>query len=183
MTESETPGRLDLDGFNAIASADARDLLGRCLAVPRWAEEVSAGRPYRDLAALHNQARASAANLSDSELAAALAAHPRIGEREPVPSSADGDSSDTATASFSSAEQSGVASDDADLAARLRAGNERYEQRFGRVFIIRAADRDGPEILAELERRLDNDEVAERRETVDQLRDIALRRLDQVVGP
>jgi 2-oxo-4-hydroxy-4-carboxy-5-ureidoimidazoline decarboxylase len=61
---------------------------------------------------------------------------------------------------------------------RLVAGNVAYEERFGHVFLIRAAGRSGPEILAELERRLGNDDDAERAETVDNLRQIALLRLE-----
>jgi 2-oxo-4-hydroxy-4-carboxy-5-ureidoimidazoline decarboxylase len=49
------------------------------------------------------------------------------------------------------------------------------------VFLVRAAGRSGPEILAEAERRLAHDAVTEREETVTALRDIALLRLAQVV--
>jgi 2-oxo-4-hydroxy-4-carboxy-5-ureidoimidazoline decarboxylase len=49
------------------------------------------------------------------------------------------------------------------------------------VFLIRAAGRTGDQILAELDRRLGNDEVTEREETVTALRDIALLRLDGVL--
>ena len=63
-------------------------------------------------------------------------------------------SADEHEGSFSRAEQSGVGSDDADLADRLRNGNRDYEKRFDRVFLIRAAGRSGEQILAELERRL-----------------------------
>ena len=59
------------------------------------------------------------------------------------------------------------------MAARLAAGNAAYEQRFGRVFLIRAAGRDAEQILAELDRRLGNDDETERAETVDNLRQIA----------
>ncbi len=62
------------------------------------------------------------------------------------------------------------------------AGNRAYEERFDRVFLIRAAGRDSSEILSELERRLGNDDVTERAETLTQLRQIALLRLEQVVG-
>ena len=61
-------------------------------------------------------------------------------------------------------------------------GNRAYEERFDRVFLIRAAGRDGDEILAELERRLGNDDATERAETVDQLLQIALLRLEQVLS-
>ncbi len=62
------------------------------------------------------------------------------------------------------------------------AGNRAYEERFDRVFLIRAAGRDASEILSELERRLGNDDDTERDETLTQLRQIALLRLEQVVG-
>jgi 2-oxo-4-hydroxy-4-carboxy-5-ureidoimidazoline decarboxylase len=42
---------------------------------------VAEGRPYAELAALTARAEAAAAELSDVELTAALARHPRIGER------------------------------------------------------------------------------------------------------
>jgi 2-oxo-4-hydroxy-4-carboxy-5-ureidoimidazoline decarboxylase len=153
--------------FNALPEAEATGRLLTCLAVPRWAADVVDGRPYADLDALTKQAEAAAATLTDDELAAALARHPRIGERA-------GAGHDAA---FSAREQATVAPDD-----ELTAGNKEYERRFGRVFLIRAAGRTAPEILAELRRRLDNDEATERAETVAQLREIALLRLPEVVG-
>ena len=66
------------------------------------------------------------------------------------------------------------------MARRLAEGNRAYEERFDRVFLIRAAGRSGPEMLAELERRLGNDDATERTETVTQLREIALLRLEQL---
>ena len=60
-------------------------------------------------------------------------------------------------------------------------GNREYEQRFGRVFLIRAAGRSSREILAELRRRLGNDDETERAETVAALREIALLRLKDVM--
>ena len=67
-------------------------------------------------------------------------------------------------------EQAGVDPATGDTAARLAAGNAAYEQPVGRVFLIRAAGRDAEQILAKLDRRLGNDDDAERAETVDNLR-------------
>ena len=144
-------------------------LLG-CLSVPRWADDVLAGQPYADRLALLARADAAARTLTDEELDQALAAHPRIGERHGPQMSAS-----------SQREQAGVDPAVGDTAARLAAGNAAYEQRFGRVFLIRAAGRDAEEILAELDRRLGNDDEAERAETVDNLRQIALLRLEALV--
>jgi 2-oxo-4-hydroxy-4-carboxy-5-ureidoimidazoline decarboxylase len=140
-----------------------RDVLLGCLAVPRWADDVLAGQPYADRAALLAAADGAARELTDEELDQALSGHPRIGERG---------------GAQSQREQSGVDPDAGDTAARLRDGNAAYEARFDRVFLIRAAGRDAEEILAELQRRLDNDDATERAETVDNLRQIALLRLE-----
>lgn len=142
--------------------AITRDALLGCLAVPRWADEILAGQPYADEDALIAAADTAARALTDEELDQALSGHPRIGERG---------------GAQSQREQSAVGKDD-ETAQRLAAGNAAYEERFDRVFLIRAAGRSADEILAELDRRLRNDDATERAETVDNLRQIALLRLE-----
>ncbi len=142
-----------------------REVLLGCLAVPRWADDVLAGQPYADEDDLVAAADAAARHLTDAELDQALSGHPRIGERG---------------GTQSQSEQAGVDQDD-DTAARLQRGNAAYEERFDRVFLIRAAGRNAEEILAELDRRLQNDDATERDETVDNLRQIALLRLEQAL--
>jgi len=164
---------MQLGEFNSLDPDDARISVHACLGVGRWVDEVVAGRPYDDLAALLEQARASAENLTDTELAAALTRHPRIGERL---------GSHGADAAYSDREQDGLDSGD-DTARLLSDGNRRYEDRFDRVFLIRASGRDGEQILKELDRRLHNDDETERDETVAELRQIALLRLHQAVQP
>jgi 2-oxo-4-hydroxy-4-carboxy-5-ureidoimidazoline decarboxylase len=166
-----TGGDVSVDGFNALPEAEATRRLLTCLNVPRWAAEVAGRRRYADYAALAAQAEASAAHLSDDELSSALDGHPRIGERAGVGHDAD----------FSAREQAQVDHNDAAVVAALAEGNRQYEQRFGRVFLIRAARRSSSEILAELRRRLGNDDETERGETVASLREIALLRLKDVV--
>lgn len=161
-----------LDRFNHLPDSEVRELLAGCLAVRRWVDEVAAGRSYADKADALAQASRSAEAFSDAELAAALARHPRIGERL---------SSDDDEAAQSSREQSGVDQDEATQSA-LREGNLAYEQKFDRVFLIRAAGRSSDEITSELERRIHHDHETERHETVTQLREIALLRLDAVLS-
>jgi 2-oxo-4-hydroxy-4-carboxy-5-ureidoimidazoline decarboxylase len=144
-----------------------REVLLGCLSVPRWADDVLAGQPYADRAALIAAADAAARGLTDEELDQALSGHPRIGERG---------------GSQSQREQSDVDTSTRDTVERLRAGNLAYEERFGRVFLIRAAGRDADEILAELQRRLGNDDATERAETVGNLREIAVLRLESALA-
>ena len=111
------------------------------------------------------------AQWTDAEVEQALSHHPRIGER-----------ATGAGASASAREQAGVDPADAALAAELRAGNLAYEERFGRVFIVRAAGRSGPEILDHLRLRLDNSDEAERAATIDQLTQIAVLRMREALS-
>lgn len=161
----------DVSAFNLLSADEAQGLLRTCLDVPRWVAEVEGGRPYAGWAALREAAEQSAARLTEAELEAALTRHPRIGER----AGADHD------AEHSEREQAGVDPADRDAASRLAAGNAAYENRFDRVFLIRAAGRSADEILGELERRLDNDDGTERDETVRELSEIAVLRLEGTV--
>lgn len=160
-----------LRDFNESDADEAAALLRPCLDVDRWIAGVVEQRPYRSLEDLFASARAAAYPLTGAELESALAHHPRIGEQRP------GSSPET---ELSRTEQSGL-----DLAgdvhAQLAAGNRAYEERFGRVFLIRAAGRSGEEILAQLETRLGNDPDTEDTVVAGQLREIALLRLAGLV--
>ncbi|WP_062312409.1 2-oxo-4-hydroxy-4-carboxy-5-ureidoimidazoline decarboxylase [Demequina rhizosphaerae] len=147
------------------------DLLA-CLNVSRWADALAA-RAYPTMLELERAAVSAGTPLTPEEIEEALAAHPRIGERR---------EGDGAEARFSRAEQASSASPDEALAARLASLNAAYEERFGRVFLIRAAGRSREEIVGEIERRLENDDVAELAEVADQLRGIALLRLRATYG-
>ena len=150
-----------------------REGLATCLAVPRWVDEVAAGAPYASLDDLLDAAGVAATPLSTAEVDQALSDHPRIGELA---------TGDSAARAFSAAEQSSSASDDTELAAQLAAGNRAYEEKFGRIFLIRAAGRSRPEILDELHRRLQLEPDAEIKVVAAELRDIALRRIALVFG-
>ena len=147
--------------------------LRAALGVERWVGETLADAPYQSLGSLLETAAANATPLSADEIDEAMAHHPRIGEK-PVGGGA--------AASFSRAEQASADAEDAELNAKIAAGNAEYEQRFGRVFLIRAAGRTRAEILAELHRRLLLDDAEELAIVGEQLREIALIRLQTTFG-
>jgi 2-oxo-4-hydroxy-4-carboxy-5-ureidoimidazoline decarboxylase len=157
--------------FNSEPVEQVEDVLQAINAAPRFAIEVAVGRPYPDVDALVRRAEQVSRSLPWEEVAIALSAHPRIGDRV-------GGSS--AEARSSRREQNGMVAADAELRAEVLAGNRAYEQRFRHVFLIRAAGRSAEEMLAELHRRLANDVDDERVEVTDQLAEITglrLRRL------
>ena len=141
------PGLADL---NALPARDFEELLLRCCAAPGWAHRVTQGRPYASLADLLAAADAAWTARDPGDLDAAMAGHPRIGERR--------------LSGWSAQEQAGVqagAGADAMVTA-LADGNAAYEQRFGHVFLICATGRGPAEILAELNRRMSHDPATER---------------------
>ncbi|MCW2635693.1 MAG: decarboxylase [Blastococcus sp.] len=162
-----------VDDFNREPAGRAIELLRTCNAAPRFAEELAAGRPYPDAEALVARAEEVARGLSWAEVSVALAAHPRIGDR------VDGASAEAAA---SRREQSSMSSADAETRNALVAGNHEYEERFDHVFLIRAAGRTPAEMLAELRRRLGNDERTERAEVTEQLAEITALRMRGLIS-
>jgi len=157
-----------LDEFNTADAAVAASVVGVWAAIPAWVDAIIVGRPYGSVDALAARAAALASEWGRAELDAALAHHPRIGQR---PAGAG------AEAAASRREQAAMTDAASAVTAAIAAGNAAYEERFGRVFLIRAAGRSPEEILAELERRLGNDGETEVAEAVGQLAEIALLRL------
>ena len=158
-----------MTGFNEAPDSEAyRALLPLCSS-EGWAHQVAARRPYADLAAVLAASDEVFAGLAAADLDAALAGHPRIGDRV---------SGDGEAARLSRSEQSAMQSADEQVAEQILQGNKDYEERFDRVFLIRAAGRSPREILAELQRRLDNDPAAEQDEVREQLRQITRLRLE-----
>lgn len=162
-----------LNHFNQLSGEEAASLLAPCVAVSGWAAALSAGRPWRSRSELLSAAQQLMAEWGEAELTEALSAHPRIGEKP---------AGSQAHAVFSRQEQGSLNDRDAALTQVLKAGNARYEARFGRVFLIRAKGRSGDEILAVLSRRLQNSEHAEVEDALTQLREITLLRLEGVIG-
>ncbi|MET0979173.1 MAG: 2-oxo-4-hydroxy-4-carboxy-5-ureidoimidazoline decarboxylase [Paeniglutamicibacter terrestris] len=158
---------MDISRFNALDVKTAEAVLRPCADVDRWVEATLGARPFSSLEELLACAQTAANPFTEAEINAALAHHPRIGERAAGPS---------AEAALSRGEQSDLTFDE-QVAAELLAGNRAYEERFSRLFLIRAAGRSSKEILAELRRRLRNDVETELVEVDEQLRAIALLRL------
>ena len=145
--------------------ADLRAALG----VERWVTDLTAASPFDSVEALLATAHTAATPLTPQEIDEAISHHPRIGEKP----TGEGRSQD-----FSRREQGDEG--DAETNAAIAAGNADYEARFGRIFMIRAAGRSRSEILGELERRLTLPPEQEVSIVGEQLRDIALLRLEKL---
>lgn len=165
---------MHLDEFNAASAADARAVASVWAAIPAWVDAIVDGRPYASVDDAVRIAGAAAAGWTRDDLDAALAHHPRIGQR-PAGAGAEADASRREQAAMASAED--------EVVDAMASANAAYEERFGRVFLIRAAGRSPAQMLAEVQRRLGNDDDTEAAEALDQLAQIALLRLRTTLAP
>lgn len=162
-----------LSRFNALPPDEAGDVLAACCASRTWISRLEAGRPYASRADVLDAAELTCRQLDDADIEEALAAHPRIGDR------ATGTSTE---AGWSRQEQASVSDADTATRAELHAANVAYEERFGRVFLIRAAGRSPAEMLAEAKRRLANDPATEQAEVARELGQIARLRVEKLLA-
>ncbi|MET8828343.1 2-oxo-4-hydroxy-4-carboxy-5-ureidoimidazoline decarboxylase [Streptomyces sp. NPDC004610] len=152
QTRTEPPDTLRC--FNDTPAAAAHRALLECLRSPRWAERLTAHRPYPDLDALLAASDEAAYDLTPAELAEALAG-------EPLPTLPDGTYSAAHTA--------------------LSAAHAAYESRFGHVFVV-CLDHVPPaealdQFLTAIRSRLTNDPEDERVTAAEELRRLARGRL------
>ena len=161
-----------LEDFNAAGRPEAAAALRPCLDIGRWIEEIVDSRPFGSTGSLLEAARRAAEPFTAAEVEAALAHHPRIGEQA---------ARNSTEARLSQAEQATLGASDPAVAAALAEGNRSYERKFGQVFLNRAAGRSREEILAALNTRIAHTPDEELAVIGQQLREIAVLRLEGLI--
>jgi len=155
-----------------VAQQDAGALLLTACGSPAWADAVAQGWPYADLPALLAAGRRAWEAQPPQQWLAALAAHPRIGDRPPA-------------GSQELREQAAAEHADPAVLTEIAAGNAAYESRFGYTFVVRASGRTAAEMLAALSERLSHEPAQELRVAAAQQWEITalrLRRLHEEQG-
>ncbi|GAA0586336.1 2-oxo-4-hydroxy-4-carboxy-5-ureidoimidazoline decarboxylase [Streptomyces crystallinus] len=152
------PGEDGLTRFNRASGAAAEAALLDCCASLRWAERVTAHRPYPDLDALLAAADEASYDLSPEDLTEALAEERSPGLDATAPQAAH---------------------------TALRAAHAAYESRFGHAFVICLTGRRPTEHLNEMlggiRVRMTNEQDEERAIAADELRRLARARLASLV--
>jgi 2-oxo-4-hydroxy-4-carboxy-5-ureidoimidazoline decarboxylase len=162
--------------WNSLDPDAAAAMVLPCCGSRAWAAALAARRPLADDAALLAESAAVWQALPVEAWQEAFDSHPRIGEQK-----AQKDATVESLAASAKEQSVALSADDAAKLA-LKEANRRYEQRFGRIFIICASGRSTSEILTALEARLNNDDVTELREAAEQQRQITALRLKRWLG-
>jgi OHCU decarboxylase len=114
-------------------------------------------------------------SLGSADWLEAFQAHPRIGEKKAAAAQSE------EARKWSAQEQSGIRDAAADTMAALAEGNRDYEQRFGFIFIVCATGKSSEEMLAILQRRLQNDAETEIAVAAEEQRKITRLRLEKLL--
>jgi allantoinase len=156
-----------LTALNALPAEEAQVALRRCCGSTRWAAAMTSARPFAGITALEESADAIWGSLSREDWLEAFAAHPKIGQQS--------------ASRWSRQEQAAAANAAESVLERLAALNVQYEEKFGYIYIVCATGKTAPEMLAILERRLQQDPAAEIREAAEQQRRITRLRLRKLL--
>jgi 2-oxo-4-hydroxy-4-carboxy-5-ureidoimidazoline decarboxylase len=151
------------------AEAAAREALP-CCGSSAWAAALASKRPIPDEASLLAASNLIWLALPESAWREAFDSHPRIGQTAPQ-------SRATAESLRWSAQEQHTALSEDTAKLALEEANRRYEQKFGRIFIVCASGKTSAEILSLLEARIHNDAATELREAAEQQRQITQLRL------
>lgn len=178
MVLHDVPGQLsgvvDIAAVNGLTDDEFVASFGDVLEdSPHLAAAVATRRPFADAAALATAFATVVDGLDEDDAVALLRAHPELGAKRPM-----------AAASVEEQASAGLPDADAEIQARLAAGNTAYRERFGFPFIIAVRGRTPAEIVDVLDARLGNERDVELVTARGQVIAIAGLRVTQLVdGP
>ena len=152
------------------ADTAAREALP-CCGSQAWADALASRRPIADESSLLEASRAIWHTLPQEAWQEAFDSHPRIGQAH---------AQKHATAEslrWSAHEQRTALSEDDETRLALAEASRRYEEKFGRIFIVCASGKTAAEMFTILEARMKNDPATELHEAAEQQRLITELRL------
>jgi OHCU decarboxylase len=141
----------DLEQLSLLSAKEAESEFLKCCGSRRWARQMAGARHFASFNELSEMADRVWWSLEPRDWLEAFHSHPKIGEKK-----AEALTSDEAKR-WSEAEQSGVSNAAAQTMQALAELNQKYEDKFGYIFIVCASGKSSEEMLAILRSRLEND--------------------------
>lgn len=166
-----------INRLNELPADNARAEFLKCCGSTRWAQAMTAVRPFRAIDDLLAKADRAWWSLDKEDWLEAFRAHPKIGEQKA------GAAQSEQARSWSEQEQSAVSRATAEVMSALAAGNREYENRFGFIYIVCATGKSSAELLTILQARLGNDTETELRNAAEEQRKITCLRLEKLLNP
>jgi 2-oxo-4-hydroxy-4-carboxy-5-ureidoimidazoline decarboxylase len=144
-----------LHDLNTLPKNQLREELMKCCGSTVWVDKMISVLPAEDLVELLEEAEEQWYKCTEKDWREAFAHHPKIGDTESLKKKF------ASTANWASGEQSGVNTASQQTIEALAKANDKYEDKFGYIFIVCATGKTAEEMLALLKARLPNDPVEE----------------------
>jgi 2-oxo-4-hydroxy-4-carboxy-5-ureidoimidazoline decarboxylase len=157
--------------WNSLDPATAAREVLPCCGSKAWAVALASQRPIADEPSLIEASSAVWLGLPEEAWLEAFDTHPRIGQKNAQNHTTE------ESLRWSAQEQRTALREGDAIKLALEEANQRYEQKFGRIFIVCAAGKTSAEILAILQARMKNDAATELHEAAEQQRQITQLRL------
>lgn len=161
---------MTLDHFNQLSRRAAVDLLLEICHCASWAQQMAAARPFAALASLRQCAADLWAACGEAEQLEAFRGHARIGDVNAIRKKL-----------AAQQEQGQVLASSEEVIQRLADYNQRYEAKFGFIFIVCASGLSADALLQRLQQRLPNERQTELANAAAEQLNIMLLRLDKLL--
>lgn len=163
--------------LNELPARSAEGEFLKCCGAWRWAQKMTAARPFAEAQELFTKADEIWWSLTEEDWLEAFRAHPKIGEKK----ASIGQSEQAQR--WSAQEQSRAQSATAPVMDSLAHGNRAYQTRFGFIFIVCATGKTADEMLDILNQRLSNPREVELQNAAEEQRKITQLRLAKLLQP
>lgn len=160
--------------FNRQGLELAYDDLERCCGSSNWLAGMLSLYPYSHPAEVKKAANAVWAQMGREDILEAFQHHPKIGDINSLKEKF------ASTANWASGEQSGTSEASEDTLKQLAEGNQKYEDKFGYIFIVCATGKSAQEMLDLLNSRLPNAPEEELAIAAEEQRKITQLRLEKL---
>ena len=167
---------MTLHELNTLPREQLIEELTKCCGSSAWVNKMLPFFPADDLVELLEDAEEQWYKCSENDWKEAFSHHPKIGDIDSLKKKF------ASTAQWASGEQSGVNTASEQTIEALAAGNKKYEEKFGYIFIVCATGKTAEEMLGILASRLPNDAKEEIEIAADEQRKITRLRLEKLVN-
>lgn len=142
---------MTLGQFNVLDQSAATEELLRCCGSHNWASIMERHRPFESVVELKEKATHTWCYICDNkDWLEAFSHHPKIGDINSLKEKF------ASTSKWAEGEQASVKQTSEKVLKALEAGNKKYEEKFGFIFIVCATGKSAEEMLSMLQTRLKN---------------------------
>lgn len=142
---------MNLEHINSMTMQEREEQFYKCLSCKRIVNELVQGAPFESKDQLFEKLENLWSDASEEEKLEAFLGHPKIGDIKSLRAKYSN------TKSWSSNEQSGAMEAAEETLQELADWNDKYEQKFGFIFIVCATGKSALEMLDLLKDRYPND--------------------------